>query len=67
MGRREITNREPRPVWTLRLGSDERRLLEAAAGQRGVPLSTYVRGAALRAARAELVADETLDLPAGVR
>lgn len=44
-----------RPIYTLRLGSSERRLLEAAAADKGVPLSEYIRRVALETARRELV------------
>ena len=44
------TGRE-RPVYTLRIGKDERRLLEAAAAEGGQSLAQYIRGSALCAAR----------------
>jgi hypothetical protein len=43
-----------RSVLALRMGKDERELLEAAAQERGVSLGSYVRDAALAAARADL-------------
>ena len=43
-----------RPIYTMRLGTPERRVLEAAAAQRGEQLSEYIRRTALNAARREL-------------
>ena len=43
-----------RPVYTMRLGTPERRLLEAAAAQSDEPLSAYIRRVALHAAWREL-------------
>jgi uncharacterized protein (DUF1778 family) len=42
----------------MRLGDDERRVIAAAAAVRGVPLSAYMRQAALRVARTDLAAVE---------
>lgn len=57
MARRETRPGKPRPTWAMRLGDDERRVLEAAAASRGVPTSQYVREQALRAARRELAGE----------
>lgn len=57
MARRENISGEPRHPYSLRLGDDERRVLEAAASSRGLPLGTYVRRAALGRARSELVSE----------
>lgn len=54
MARRDQTPGSPRPTYAMRLGTDERRVIEAAAAQRGVPLSTYIRRVALERARREL-------------
>lgn len=43
-----------RPVYTMRLGTAERRIIEAAAAQQGEPLSAYIRQVALECARREL-------------
>ena len=43
-----------RPVFTLRLGLAERRLLEAAAAARAEYVGEYIRRTALEAARREL-------------
>lgn len=43
-----------RPIYTLRLGTPERRILEAAAAQRGERLSEYLRRVGLEAARRDL-------------
>jgi uncharacterized protein (DUF1778 family) len=40
-----------RPIYTLRLGTPERRVLEAAAALRSEPLSEFIRRASLDAAR----------------
>jgi uncharacterized protein (DUF1778 family) len=45
-----------RPVYTIRLGTPERRIIAAAAAQRGEALSAYLRRTALEAARKELTA-----------
>jgi uncharacterized protein (DUF1778 family) len=50
-----------RPIYTLRLGTPERRLLEAAAAQRKEALSEYIRRAALHAARRDL-AEELVEV-----
>lgn len=47
-----------RPTYAMRLGEVERRVIEAAAAQKGEPLSTYIRRVALRAARVELAEGE---------
>ena len=44
-----------RPVYTLRLATIERRLLEAAAMQRDEYLAEFIRRTALEAARKNLV------------
>lgn len=54
MARRQETTGSPRPTFALRLGEDERRILEAAAHQRGEPLSAYIRRSALEKARSEI-------------
>lgn len=64
MARRDHRPGQARPTYAMRLGDDERRLLEAAAAQRNAPLSTYIRHVALQAARRELAeagADERRD------
>ena len=43
-----------RPVYTMRLGTPERRILEAAAAQNDETLSAYIRRVTLHAARREL-------------
>jgi uncharacterized protein (DUF1778 family) len=45
----------------MRIGQDERRIVEAAAAHRGEPLSTYIRRVALEAARRELATAPTDD------
>lgn len=40
--------------FTLRLPTPDRRLIEAAAAQKGEPLAAFIRQVALRAARREL-------------
>jgi uncharacterized protein (DUF1778 family) len=42
----------------MRLGDDERLELEAAAAQRGEPLSQYIRRVALERARCDLAGAE---------
>jgi uncharacterized protein (DUF1778 family) len=43
-----------RPTYAMRLGDVERRVIEAAAAQKGEPMSAYIRRVALQAARKEL-------------
>jgi uncharacterized protein (DUF1778 family) len=53
------TNRPPsreRPVFTMRLGSAERALIQAAATARAEYTSEFIRRTALEAARRELTA-----------
>jgi hypothetical protein len=52
-----------RKILTLRVGSDERELLELAAEGRGISLGSFVRDSALAAARAELVSVVEEELP----
>lgn len=54
MARRDHTDGTPRPTYAMRLGDDERRVVEAAAAQQGEPLSSYIRRVALERARREL-------------
>jgi hypothetical protein len=54
MARREETAEEPRSVYTMRLGDDERLKLAAAARRNGEALSAYIRRVALHAAREDL-------------
>lgn len=54
MARRQETAGAPRPTYAMRLGDDERQVIEAAAAVRGVAMSQYVRTVALTAARREL-------------
>lgn len=54
MARRDDTTGPPRAPYAMRLGDDERRLLEAAAAQRRVALAAYIRRAAMDAARRDL-------------
>jgi uncharacterized protein (DUF1778 family) len=49
---RETTTQ--RPLYSLRLSAAEQRVIAAAAAQRGLPTSTYLRERALEAARREL-------------
>ena len=58
MARREHTPGLPRPTYAMRLGDDERRVVEAAAAQRGEALSAYIRRVALEGARRELAGVE---------
>lgn len=58
-----------RPVYTMRLGTSERRILEAAAANHGEKMSAYIRRVVLQAARHELgedlsaaVAEKVLEL-----
>ena len=44
-----------RPIYAMRLGTPERRLLEAAAAMYDVSLAEYIRRIALQAARRELL------------
>jgi len=46
--------RGARPRYTMRLGRHERQVIEAAAAQRELPTSTYIRRVALERARREL-------------
>jgi uncharacterized protein (DUF1778 family) len=46
-----------RPTYAIRLGEVERRVIEAAAAQKGEPMSAYVRRVALAAARRDLAED----------
>jgi uncharacterized protein (DUF1778 family) len=48
---------QERPVYTLRLASAERRLLEAAAAGRQEYLAEFIRRAALRVALEELASE----------
>jgi len=61
MARRDHSPGRPRPTYAMRLGDDERRVVEAAAAQRGEPLSAYIRRAALERARRELAATGASD------
>jgi uncharacterized protein (DUF1778 family) len=47
-----------RPTYAMRLGDVERRVIEAAAAQKGEPMSAYIRRVAMTAARRDL-ADAT--------
>lgn len=58
MARRIETQGSPRPTYAMRLGDDERKVIEAAAAQRGEPLSAYIRRVALARARRELAGTE---------
>lgn len=58
MARRDETPGTPRPTYAMRLGDDERRVIEAAAAQRREPLSAYIRRVALERARRELAGAE---------
>lgn len=46
-----------RPVYSMRLATTERRIMEAAASLHDEPLSTYIRRVALARARRELAED----------
>ena len=48
-----------RPVYTMRLGTPERRILEAAAAQHDEALSSYIRRVMLQTARREIAEEET--------
>jgi hypothetical protein len=52
---------KPKPNWSLRLADSERRLLEAAALERGERLSQYVRRVSLAAARRDLAPNRSPD------
>lgn len=54
MARRDQKPGRPRPTFAMRLGDDERRVIEAAAAQSDLPLSAYIREVALASARREL-------------
>lgn len=54
MARRNETPGKPRSTYAMRLGDDERRLVEAAAAQGREPLSAYIRRAALERAQRDL-------------
>lgn len=54
MARHDKTPGQPRKTFAMRLGDDERRVIEAAAASKGVPVSQYIRRSALGAARREL-------------
>lgn len=58
MARRHESPGAPRPTYAMRLGDDERLELEAAAAQRGEPLSQYIRRVALERARCDLAGAE---------
>jgi uncharacterized protein (DUF1778 family) len=45
-----------RPTYAMRLGDVERRVIEAAAAQKGEPMSAYIRRVAMTAARRDLAA-----------
>ena len=53
-----------RPVYTIRLATTERRLLEAAAAHRQEYLAEYIRRTSLTAARRDLSTERAM--PAGV-
>lgn len=67
MARRDHAPGTPRPTYAMRLGHNERRVVEAAAAQRDEPLSAYIRRVALEAARRELARAnvDRLDAPEG--
>jgi uncharacterized protein (DUF1778 family) len=50
-----------RPVFTIRLGTAERRLLEAAAAERHEYLAEFIRRTSLTAARRDLTAENKTD------
>lgn len=54
MPRREESPGRPRVTYAMRLGDDERKVLEAAAAAQHEPLSAYIRRVALEAARHDL-------------
>lgn len=54
MARHDDTSAPARPTYAIRLGHDERRILAAAAGVAGLPVSAYVRRVAIAAARQQL-------------
>lgn len=54
MARRDHRPGSARRNSAIRLGDDERRVLEAAAAQRDEPMTTYIRRVALERARKEL-------------
>ena len=54
MARRDQTPGPPRATFSFRIGDDERRVVAAAAAQRGEALSAYIRRTALETARKEL-------------
>jgi uncharacterized protein (DUF1778 family) len=54
--RRDETPGPARQTYAMRLAEDERRVVAAAAAQRGEPLSAYIRRVALETARRELAA-----------
>lgn len=54
MARRDEKPGTPRPTYAMRLGEDERRVISAAAAQKGEALSAYIRRVALETARREL-------------
>ena len=54
MARLDHSPGEPRVTYAMRLGADERQLIEAAASRRGVPTSQYIRTVALAAARRDM-------------
>ena len=54
MTRREHTPGPPRVTYAMRLGDNERRLIEAASALRDEALSAYIRRVALESARQDL-------------
>jgi uncharacterized protein (DUF1778 family) len=54
VARREHSSAPARGVYAMRLGADERRLIEAAAAAREQPLSVYIRRVAIESARRDL-------------
>ncbi len=54
MARLDHSPGEPRITYAMRLGADERRLIDEAASRRGVPTSQYIRTVALAAARRDM-------------
>lgn len=54
MARRDQSPGPPRTTFALRIGDNERRIIEAAAAQQGEALSAYIRRVSLESARRDL-------------
>lgn len=58
MARRTDAPGEPRDTYSMRLGDDERAVMEAAARKNKIPLAAFIRQSTMAAARRELAGDD---------